>query len=732
MKTTNPRFQTARFWIYGWAIAAMVAALGLASPRPASAGACSDKCQKDYPRSIYHAVPRNACKAKCAAMSLTSSATAKVKAGWERTKEIGAAAVKKVKEVGGAAVKTVKEVGAAAAKKVKNLARGLWDKTKKCIADGLGGCVKKIITAAGNLARGLWDRVKNCVADGNGGCLKRIAKAGLEMACKGVGIFWDAAKKCCAQKGAVQCAKDAAIAVVRKGAKWLCDKFATKVVPAVNKGVSWVINKAGSALKNYKISLRGSEIGALACAFKSALGHTITNMSKKFGDPYLTIKNIVLGAAPHGSTINATLGATASISVPGKQGALSLRLEGEVDGAIDTSCNFEGPLATFGARVTKVGISSIPQWLTDSAVKEFVNPSLGCMSFCPQPIKAAGMNVKIDYCRVIDTCLKNKCTAPVVNTLLSQLFPIALPLAPMLPQKAALDGVRSEIQGWNIGVGGVRFRPGSKDPYRPSISATVSIGPPGRAKFNINATGSLGIKTYCTEKGSMVKVTPSVALKIGDVPKWMQETTLPNMANNYIQSFVNSKGGQNGRFVVNYPSFLSGKKVPEGDKAGAGEVVPSASAHSEGIIAKLKNNWQGIVSAVKTALAGRFRGNANACASVAAPKSSAKGGGGACHLCMKVPDEGSARAPSTASAAAAPDVDETHLGHINASAVNFRSGPGMKFKPLTVLRGCAEFKILERDVAGTQNFWTKAEYKGHVGYIATQYVSRGKSTCRTK
>ena len=701
------------------AVGAMVAMTGMGLSA-ANAGACTDKCQKDWPRSIYHAVPRKACEAKCAAISMASSAKTTVTAAWDRSKAIGVAGVKKVKELGTAAVNKVKEVGT----KVLNaipLARGLWDKAKNCISDGLGSCVKKIVTAAGNLARGIYDKIKNCVADGLGGCLKRVAKAALELACKGVGIFWDKAKNCCAAKGAVQCVKDAAVEIVKRGAKYLCDRFATSLVPKLNQGAAWVLNKVGGALKSYKISLRGSEIGAMACMFKSQVGHTINDMSQKFGDPVLTIKDIVIGGVADGNAITAPLGATASLSVPGKPGALELRLEGEVDGTVDTKCNFEGPLATFGARVTKVGISSIPQWLTNSAVKNFVNPSLGCMAFCPKPIEAAGMPIKLDYCRVVDSCLKNKCTAPVVNTLLKQLFPVSMAVAPMLPNKESLNAVRGEVHGWNITIGGVKFIPGGKDPYRPAISASVSVGPPGRAKFNIQATGSLHVQTYCGGSGSMIKVTPSLALKIGDVPAWMQEISLPNMANNFIKEWANKNGGTAGRITVGYPAFLRSKSVAQGEKAGPNEVVPSIANHGPGLIEKLKTNWEALKGAISTALAGRFRGNAKACDSIAKPAAK-KAAGGACKLCMNPNDQN-----MTPAAPGAGEVDDSTLAHVTSGTVNLRGGPGMTHKPIGVLKRCDEVQIVQSNVPGNQNFWTKVLFKGHAGYVAAQYLSRGRA-----
>ena len=400
----------ARSFVIAFALGCSALATGsvaATSAAAASGDACSDKCLKDWPRTIAHAVPRKTCEAKCAAYGMAAGAKAKVTAAWRDTKEVAGAVVDKAKELGGKVVHAV-----------AHLARGVWDSAKNCIADGLGACARKIVTAAANLARGLYDKVKDCVADGLGGCLKKIVKAIAEVACKGIGIFYDPATKCCAAKGALQCAKDAAVAVVKKGAQWLCDHFASAAAPKLNQGAAWLINKAGAALANYKISLRGSEIGSLACAFKSALGRTVQALSKKFGDPYLTISDIKISAAPAGTTINAHLGATASLSVPGQEGALTLSLLGEVDAAINTTCNFQGPLVTFGAHISDVKISSIPQWLTNAAVAGFVNPSLGCMSFCPKPIQAAGMNVKLDYCKVIDACLRSNCTAPVLNTVL--------------------------------------------------------------------------------------------------------------------------------------------------------------------------------------------------------------------------------------------------------------------------------------------------------------------------
>ena len=704
------------------------AALGsLVASGPAYADACYDKCQKDWPSTYIHAIPRKACEAKCTAISLAGAAKEKVAAAWDRTKEVASAAVTTAVNTGKAVAAKVVETGKKVAAKVVEtgkkvvdkvakalLPRGLYDAVKNCIADGLGGCLQKIVTAAGNLARGLYDKVKACVADGLGGCLKQIAKAAVEMACKGVGIFWDAAKKCCAAKGAVQCAKDAAVAVVKKGAQYLCDTFAKSLVPQLSEGAAWLINKAGAALASYKLQLKGSQLGSLACAFKSALGHTIQGISQKFGDPLLTISGIKIVGIPGGNTVKASLGATATISVAGKEGALTLRLEGDIDAVVDTSCNFQGPLATFGANITKVSIGSIPQWLTNAAVAGFVSPRLGCFSFCPKPIVAAGMAVKLDYCRVIDTCLKSKCTAPVLNTVLDQVLPLSIGIEGLLPKNVP-DAVRAQLKGWSASLGNAKIIPGSSDPYKPGFSGTLSIGVAGKSKFNIQGSGTLAVKTYCGDKGSMIKVTPSLSAKLGDVPQWMQEKTLPNAANGLITQFINDHGGKAGRYTVAYPAILSGKKSEAHDEA---TLSPAKSGPS--VLEKLKSGWEGLKMAVQTAIAGRFHGDASACDAVAAPADKGGAGGGACHLCMDPKDF--EQKPAAAD-------DEDAIGHLTGSQVNFRSGPGTTHPSLAVLKRCAEFKILDKNVKGNENFWSRVEYKGKVGYIATQYVQRGKAMC---
>ena len=83
-------------------------------PAAAADKACEDKCHADWPRSIVHAVPRNACLAKCWAIDKAKAAAA-----------LGGKVVDKVKEVGGKIIEGVKKI-----------AHGLWDKAKQCFADG--------------------------------------------------------------------------------------------------------------------------------------------------------------------------------------------------------------------------------------------------------------------------------------------------------------------------------------------------------------------------------------------------------------------------------------------------------------------------------------------------------------------------------------------------------------------------------------------------------------------
>src|SRR5258705_10528119 len=99
--------------------------------------------------------------------------------------------------------------------------------------------------------------------------------------------------------------------------------------------------------------------------------------------------------------------------------------------------------------------------------------------------------------------------------------------------------------------------------------------------------------------------------------------------------------------------------------------------------------------AVQTALAGRFRGNANACDNVAKPAAAA-GGGGGCQLCMKIPD---GPEPNLGHAVDAPAPD-AQLGHVAAEKVNLRNGPGTDHQSMKGLTRCPEFKLLARHTKG--------------------------------
>jgi hypothetical protein len=328
--------------------------------------------------------------------------------------------------------------------------------------------------------------------------------------------------------------------------------------------------------------------------------------------------------------------------------------------------------------------------------------------------------VKINYCKVIDACLKSNCTAPVVNTLIAQVFPISIPIASQLPNKPELANVRKEIANWSVSVGGVKFHTNSKDPYAPSISASVAIGPPGAAKFNVQATGSLRIKTYCRDTGeSMVKITPSIALKLGDVPGWMQHITIKNVANNYITDFINQKGGSNGRFSFNWPGILSGKAAPKEADDG-----PGLAEKLKVFIEAAKNNWEGIKAAVLTAIKGRFQGNKTACSEVAAPAQK-KAGGGACHLCMNVKD-----LPKDLTTVG--DEEDQSVGHVTADRVQLHASASRTSQVVQKVDHCTPVKILELEVPGNANFWSKVELGGKAGFMARQFIQRGSGECAPK
>src|SRR5262249_19853017 len=150
-----------------------------------------------------------------------------------------------------------------------------------------------------------------------------------------------------------------------------------------------------------------------------------------------------------------------------------------------------------------------------------------------------------------------------------------------------------------------------------------------------------------------------IALKLGQVPDWMQHGTIKNIANNYISDFVNSKGGANGRFSVAWPGILSGKDAPKQESDGPGLVDKI-----KGYIEAAKNNWEGIKAAVLSGVKGRFMGSKAACNSVPAEKSKG-GGGGACHLCMDVKDMPKHLVSEEQEV-------ENSLGHVTAHEVHLR------------------------------------------------------------
>jgi hypothetical protein len=795
---------------------ALVPALLFASAARADK-ACENECWKSWPdpkaecasawsstaceyaKEGVRKIPRKSCLAVCWAKDKAVEWKPAIDAAKNLVKETGGAVVDKVKEVGGAVVDKVTST-------VKNTVAGYWDKVKGCIADGFGGCAKKIVSAAGQVAKSLWDSAKQCVADGLGGCL-----------CKGAGVLWDAAGKCCKKHGVVGCIKEAGTKAINtvldpicknhpdpalrecckkkggalqcRGEWWeqckkkgagqclkdtgkgiggalkelpcaFCKMAEGFLVPKLNGAAAWLINAAGKALSSYSLALKGSEIGALTCSFGANVGHTISDMAKKFGNPTLSISGIKLSAAKGGSkgaTLSATLGATATLSLGGE--ALSIDVEGVVDVTADTTCNFAGPLLNVGARVTKLTPrGTIPKAIVNTAVGTYVNPSLGCIAPCLPAVKAAGMEIKVDYCKVIDTCLKDKCTAPVVNTLLKQIFPISMPLAMKLP-KSTPAAIKEQLKGISITVGNAKLRTGSKDPYRPSLSVGVGIGPgKGERPLTIGATATLGLDPYCRKNGpSMLKITPSVSVSIGDMPPWLGKV-LPKVANAGIDAFT--AGGRDSVYTVGYPRFLQGlscggpgtakpgttdaaKKVKDQD---AREAVTNAADQL-----KTPEKVAAVINAIRTAIAGSFKGNPAACARLSKPEEKAASGGGACNLCFK-PEKGEKstaqlwrdaqkkkRKGGETKVAGKPDAEPVgdappgtdvaaNLGHLSGDLVNFRSGPSRSSKSMGVLARCTEFKILDRGLSGGSNFWTKVEYKAKTGYIAKQFVSDGPCT----
>ena len=644
---------------------AVVALLGImAVPTTAHADyACTKACEANH--SSWSPL-RAGCKAKCWAADKAAAAAAAAKAAYDKVKSTAGSAYNKAKDVAKKAYDKAKDVAKKAydtaktavkkvVTKVKNIAKGYWDKAKKCLADGVGGCMKKVINKVKNIAKGAWDAVKKCTADGIGGCLKKVGKAILDA-----------------------------------GKKWLCGK----AMPLLEKAAAWLLNKAGSKIAGYSLSLSTNEIGSLACAWKSQIGHVVGDHSKKLGNPTLTLSGIKLGGKAGKSGLTATLGASASVSAPKQTGALSLSVVGQVNAALDRTCNFKGPMITLSGKVAKVSISKMPQWLTNKAVSGYVNPSLGCFSFCMEPLKVQGMDIKLNICKVLDTCLKDKCTSPVLNTIIAQIFPISIPISGYLKGKA-LAGVKENIKGWYISIGGVKFKTNKKNPYNPSITASVAIGPSGKPKFRINATGSLALKTVCHDDGkSMIKVTPSFSLKIGEIPKWMQTDTIPNVANQYINDFINSKGGKDGVFTIPWPGFLSGKKAPPTEKEG-----PGLLTKLKGYYNTIKNNWDAIKQTVKTVLRGRFVGKATSCATLerTTPEASM---GAACNECLKT-------------------TPVATNGYVTSSALRMRSGTSTSTKILGTYPKCTKVKIL-----GGVTGWAKVELKGKTGYMSSKYVSK--------
>jgi hypothetical protein len=373
-----------------------------------------------------------------------------------------------------------------------------------------------------------------------------------------------------------------------------------------------------------------------------------------------------------------------------------------------------------------------------------------------KPLKAAGMDINIDLCKVIDTCLEDRCAAPVLNTILDQIFPISVPLAVHLQKKAPAEVV-AKLNRWSVAVGGVKFRTNPRNPYRPSITATVSLGPPKQERFKIQATGSLAIDTFCMPgKESMVKVAPWIGLKIGDVPDWMQKHAIPEVANAGIGAFLKEKSGVPGQLTVAYPAFLA-KYSCGPNKTTRAPVKSETPATSElGLIDKIKAHIQtiremapAIVSAVKTALAGRFVGDRRACDRFGEGGGFKIGGkGGACKICLSDREalaawknRGKKKAakpakPTKPSAegveAAVAEPDPASLGHLTGDGIHFREGPSRATKSLRLLYRCTQFKVLEREVPGETFPWTKVDLDGKVGFIARSFVAQGPALCKRK
>ncbi|MBI3071236.1 MAG: SH3 domain-containing protein [Deltaproteobacteria bacterium] len=480
-----------------------------------------------------------------------------------------------------------------------------------------------------------------------------------------------------------------------------------------------LVRAVGQDLARLAITRVGSEIGDLLCAKDAesgdaSTGLTVYEMAKRFGDPKLTIKNITLGLKAatlgHKDDTTATLSAQAFLSVRSSPEMLSLTLEGEAS-IKPGGCDFSGPMLILSAKVTDWKVSRLPQWLTDRATENFITPNLGCFTFCPPALSAAGLRTEIDYCRVIDSCLTNNCTAPVVNTLLGQLFPITAPLRSVIPPDAAYDTVRREVGDWDLIVSRVKFRANNDKPYRPSVTARISFGPKGQPRQNVDATGTFDIRTYCRAPGkSMVKVTPALRLRVGDFPNWLQKFPI-HIFNNFWRGQTSQSGEVPMLWGDMKDEIVRMWRAPPdpGDKRSVGEKIQDVYIRYGGREKMIKELRKQLLALIGESLTVRPK----SCDKIRA-KMAEKATSSGCTPCLTVGKR---------------DARRTHgaerLVHSTGKDVNVRSEPTTKAKKLGQVDKCDELDFVADGIVGDGRTWTKVLFDGKEAFVASEFIAPG-------
>jgi hypothetical protein len=368
----------------------------------------------------------------------------------------------------------------------------------------------------------------------------------------------------------VAAVKETAAVVKKETIKSVC-KSAASAATSVLEGVAEGITSSASWV-GYAETFKASEIGGILCwAGYQDYGQMASDALTKAGSPSLVLGNLKIRVLKKDSrslvaavSVDVALGPGNASTVLTSNDSLRMTFKAEVTFVPSQDCK---PEMAISLKVTETVINNIPNAMVGAFVNRYVVPTFVCTKFPLSPLTAQGMSIPINYCKVIDACLSSSCTAPFINAIAAQVFPMKVPataiprsyvLVSESPKDAGQRDLDRALMDWSLVLDQVKLKIDAKNPKKPSLTAVASIGPPND-QLKIAAKGTAEIRTECKTNGEgSITIVPRVRFDFGATPASMKTGPLQRYIQAMVASAFGAKGIAPATYTLNSSAFSGG------------------------------------------------------------------------------------------------------------------------------------------------------------------------------